>query len=149
MTWSSCTNMERLKSFKLIGLLASSKAAPCRLVRSQLNDVGQEPEKDKKGKTPDFKSGYPERRETFEFSLNVFTEFSEILYFKKIIRTCHLLCKRPRYQRTSKMQIAERIFKQSPVHVSVIYQMPWIHRISDPFRETPIVDTETVSHCLS
>ena len=43
----------------------------------------------------------------FEFSLNVFTEISDNKYymFKKIIRTCHLLCNRPRfYHSASKTQ---------------------------------------------
>ena len=124
MTWSSCTNMERLKSFKIPCMQAYWLAQKLHFVawsEASWNDVGQEPEKDKKGKTPDFKSGYPERRETFEFSLNVFTEFSEILYFKKIIRTCHLLCKRPRcYHSASKTEVTEKIFKLSPIHASVI-----------------------------
>ena len=51
----------------------------------------------------------------------------------KRIWTCHLLCKRPRcYHSASNTQVAERIFKFSPIHSSVI---PWIHWISDPFRE--------------
>ena len=77
-----------------------------------------------------------------------FTEFARILhkiyilYFQKIIQTCHLLCKRPRcYHSASKTQVAERIFKLSPVHALVIYLIPWIcwiHWISDPLRETPL-----------
>ena len=59
-----------------------------------------------------------------------FTEFAEFrdknisLYFTKIIQTCHLLCKRPRYYYSaSKTQVTERIFKLSPIHASVIYQI--------------------------
>ena len=66
-------------------------------------------------------------------------QWQKILYFKNIIQTCHLLCKRPRcYNSASKTQVAERVFKLNPIHASVIYQIPWIswiHWISDPFRE--------------
>ena len=54
-------------------------------------------------------------------------QWQKILYFKKTILTCYLLCKRPRcYLSTSKTQVAEIIFKLSPIHASVIYQIPWI-----------------------
>ena len=71
------------------------------------------------------------------FSLNSVTK---ILFVRKIIRTCHLLCKRLRcyHNASKKTQVGERIFKLSPIHASVIYQIPcvhWIHWISDPFRE--------------
>ena len=61
--------------------------------------------------------------------------FNSLLYFK----TCHLLCKRPRFYRSaSKAELAERIFKFSPNHASVVYQIPRIYCISDPFRENSI-----------
>ena len=63
-------------------------------------------------------------------------QWQKILYFKKIIQSCHLLCKRPIcYHSTNKTHVAERIFKLSPIHASVIYQIDWIHWISDPFRK--------------
>ena len=47
----------------------------------------------------------------------------------------------------------EKIFKPTLVHASVIYQIPWIRRISFPFRENSIVsprlnDSITVYFCL-
>ena len=56
----------------------------------------------------------------FEFSLNVFTEFSEfsdknIFHYNKRAWTCKLLCKRPGcYHSTSKTHVKDRIFKLSP-----------------------------------
>ena len=53
---------------------------------------------------------------------------------------CHwsVLCKRQRYyHNTNKTQVAKRIFELSPIHASVIYQIHWIHWISDRFRKTP------------
>ena len=45
-------------------------------------------------------------------------------------RTCHLLCKRPGcHHSTSKTHVRDRIFKLSPIHASVIYQIHWIPRI--------------------
>ena len=39
----------------------------------------------------------------------------------------HLLCKRPEcYHSNSKTHVGHRVFKLSPNHVSVIYQIPWI-----------------------
>ena len=39
--------------------------------------------------------------------------------------TCYLLCKRPGgYHSTSKTHVRNRIFKLSPIHTSVIYQIP-------------------------
>ena len=53
-------------------------------------------------------------------------------YFKKIIQTCQ----GPRSNHSaSKTQVAEMIFKLHPIHPSVIYQIPWMHWISYPFRE--------------
>ena len=49
------------------------------------------------------------------FSLNSVNSVTKILYFKNIVPTCHLLCKRPRcYQSASKTQVAQRIFKLNP-----------------------------------
>ena len=66
-------------------------------------------------------------------------QWQEILLFKKIIWTCHLLWKRPRcYHSARKTQVAKRIFKLSPIHGSGIYQilwMCWIHWICLPFGE--------------
>ena len=78
-----------------------------------------------------------------EFSLNVFNEFrnsvTKILYFKKIIQTCHFLCKRPRcYHSAIRMHVGEGIFKLTPIHAAVIYQIPRIRLISDPFMDNYI-----------
>ena len=59
-------------------------------------------------------------------------EFSDknIFHNSKRTRTCHLLCKRPwGYHSTSKTHVKDRIFKLSPIHGSVIYQIPWIRWI--------------------
>ena len=72
-------------------------------------------------------------------------QWQKLLCFKKIIRTCHHLCERC-YHGTSKTQVTKQIFKFSPIHASVIYQIPWIHWISDPFRENPIVINFTYMH---
>ena len=67
-------------------------------------------------------------------------QWQKILYCKKIIQTCHLLCKRPRCcHSASKTQVAERIFILNRIHASVIYQILWICWISDPFRENSII----------
>ena len=66
-------------------------------------------------------------------------QWQKILYFKKTIQTYHLLCKRPRcYHSANKTQVAERILILNPIHTSVIYQIPRVHWISDPFREDAI-----------
>ena len=78
---------------------------------------------------------------TIDFSLNVFTEFAEFsdkkyCILKSIIQTCQLLCKRPKcYNIASKTQVTEGIFKLSPIHALLIYQIHRIHWISDSFRE--------------
>ena len=80
---------------------------------------------------------------TIEFpymvSLNLLNSVTKNIIFQKHysnLPPSHLLCKRPTcYHSASKTLVAERIFKLSPIHVSVIYQIPWIHWISDPFRE--------------
>ena len=68
--------------------------------------------------------------------------WQNICHYSKRAQTCHLLCKRPGcYHSVSKTHVRERIFKLSPIHALVIYQIPWIrwiHQISDPFRENSI-----------
>ena len=69
---------------------------------------------------------------TIEFLLKVFTEFSDknICHYSKRSRSCHLLCKRPGcYNSTSKTHVRDMIFKFSPIHASVIYQITWIQGI--------------------
>ena len=79
---------------------------------------------------------------TFPICIWVFPKcfpWKNILVIKSF-RTCHLLCMRLRcYHSASKTQVSERIFKLSPIHASVIYQIPWIHWISDPSKENSIV----------
>ena len=56
-----------------------------------------------------------------------FTEFSDknICHYSKRAQTCHLLCKKPAcYHNTSKIHVKDRIFKLTPSHASVIYQIP-------------------------
>ena len=74
---------------------------------------------------------------SFEYFLNVFTEFLEIkLYFKKFIQTC---VKRARcYHSGCKIQVTERICKLIPPHASVIYQILWNHWISDLCRKNSL-----------
>ena len=66
---------------------------------------------------------------------------SDLLYLRlfsneRLFRSCHLLCKRPRcHDSANKTHVAEKIFKLSSIHASVIYQIRWIHWISDPFRK--------------
>ena len=92
---------------------------------------------------------------TIEFSLNVFTDDSvtKILYFKKIIHTCHPLCKRLGcYHSARKTQVTERIFKLIPIHASVIYHIHWIcwiHWISDSFRENSTESIEIKGSLMS
>ena len=85
----------------------------------------------------------------FEFSLNVFTEFSEfsdknICHYSKRAGTCQLLCKKETRMlpQASKTHVKDRIFKLSPIHSSMIYQFPWIrwiHWIAVLFRKNSIV----------
>ena len=71
--------------------------------------------------------------------------WENILHFNKIIRTCHLLCQRSKCCHiTSKTHVEERIIKLNPIHASVIYQILWIHWISDQFREN-----SNVSHTFT
>ena len=71
---------------------------------------------------------------TFEFSRNVFTE----MFVIKRVQTCSLSCWRPKCCLSTKTQMRDRNFKLTPIHASVIYQIPqicWIHWISVPLRE--------------
>ena len=53
-----------------------------------------------------------------------------ICHYSKRARICHLLCKRLGcYHHASKTHARDRIFKLSPVHSSVIHQIPWIRWI--------------------
>ena len=53
-----------------------------------------------------------------------------------IIVASNLPCKTTRrYQRANKTQVTGKIFKLTPIHVSVIYQIQLIHRISVQLRE--------------
>ena len=52
----------------------------------------------------------------------------------KRAQTFNLLCKRSGcYHRTSKTYVWNRIFTLSPIHVSAIYQIPWIYWIQWKF----------------
>ena len=59
-----------------------------------------------------------------------FTEFAEfrdknICHYSKRARTCHFLCERPGCcHSASETCVRDRIFKLSPIHASVIYQIP-------------------------
>ena len=70
-------------------------------------------------------------------------QWYKILNYINIIWTYHFLCKKPGcYHSNSRTQVAKRTFKLSPIHASVIYQIPSIRRIhwiSDLFRENSIV----------
>ena len=77
-----------------------------------------------------------------------FTEFSDknICHYSKRARTCHVLCKRPTcHHSSSKTHVKDGIFKLTPIHASVIYQIPWIRWIHwkfCPFRKNSIVNQE-------
>ena len=74
----------------------------------------------------------PDKRiNKIEFFLNVFTEFAE--FSDKNI--CHY---------------SKRIFKLSPIHASVIYQIPWIQSIPAPFRENSnVLANEILTHTIN
>ena len=62
-------------------------------------------------------------------SLNIFTKFIKFstAYLWNIIRACNLWCKGSRfYHTTNKTHVTNMILKSTPVHASVIYQIPWI-----------------------
>ena len=66
-------------------------------------------------------------KRTFEFSLNVFTEFSDKMFCKKMLFEPATSCVRDKDDRShisSKIQVKERIFKLIPIHASLIYQIP-------------------------
>ena len=58
----------------------------------------------------------------FKFSLNIFTEFSEFSDTKYYMHILKRLFEPA--TRHSKTQVSERNFKLSPIHASVIYQIP-------------------------
>ena len=56
------------------------------------------------------------------FSLNSVPK--SFYHYSKRVRTRHLLCERPgSYRSASKTQVRDRIFKLTPIHASVIYQI--------------------------
>ena len=62
-------------------------------------------------------------RRTFEFSLNVFIEFSKFndKIFVFTVKTHHILCYKPGYfLSTSKTYVRDRNFKLTPVYALVI-----------------------------
>ena len=57
-------------------------------------------------------------------------QLQNICRYSQKVQTCHHLCKKPGcYHSANKTDVRDRIFKLSPIHVSVIYQIPWIHWI--------------------
>ena len=65
----------------------------------------------------------------FEFSLNIFTEFSDknICHYSKRAQTCHLATSYARDQdaiTALARHVRDKIFKLNPIHASVIYQIP-------------------------
>ena len=72
------------------------------------------------------------------FSLNLLNSVTKI-YIIKRVRTCGLEWKRPGcYHNASNIHTIDMIFKLTPFHASVIYQIPrifCIHWISVPFKE--------------
>ena len=67
------------------------------------------------------------------FSLNLLNSVTKIYVIKRV-RTCGLEWKRPGcYHNASNIQIIDMIFKLTPFHASLIYQIPWIQWISVPF----------------
>ena len=80
----------------------------------------------------------------FEFSLNIFTEFSDknICHYSKRAQTCHPATSYARDQdaiTALARHVRDKIFKLNPIHASVIYQIPWIQWIPFPFCENSIV----------
>ena len=76
-----------------------------------------------------------------------FAEFSDknICHYSKTAWTCHLLCKRPGcHHSASKTHVRDKVFKLTPIHASVIYQIRWIQWIPLPFMKNSIVSV-TVS----
>ena len=83
------------------------------------------------------------QRESIEFSLNVFTKFAE---FSDKIFVITVKGLKPDTQPPLALETRvlpqcqqdtcrDRIFKLSPIHALVIYQIPWIQWIPVPFRE--------------
>ena len=84
--------------------------------------------------------------ELFEFSLNVFTEFSEfndknICHYCKRVQICHLLCWRPGcYHSTSKTHVRDRIFILSLIHVQLFIRFPEFTKFLFHLMKTPLKD---------
>ena len=63
-------------------------------------------------------------------------QWKNICHYRKRARIYRLLHYRPGcYHSASKTHVRDRIFKLTPIHASVINQIPWIHWISVPFRD--------------
>ena len=73
-----------------------------------------------------------------EFFLNGFSEFNDIVITVKGLEptTSHS---------ASKTHVWDGIFKLSPIHASVIYQIRWIQWIPVPFRENSTVTNTLMS----
>ena len=74
---------------------------------------------------------------SIEFSLNVFTEFAEFSD-KNTLKGLKPATSHVRDNSASKIHVWDKIFKLSPIHASVIYQISWIcwiHWIHVQFRE--------------
>ena len=71
--------------------------------------------------------------DTIEFSLNVFTEFSDKIF----VITVKWL--EPATTTVPARHVPDRIFKLIPIHASVIYQIHWIQWIPVPFRKNFII----------
>ena len=78
-------------------------------------------------------------KEIIEFSLNVFTELCEfsnrnIFHYSKRAGTYHPVtsCERPRcYHSASEKHVRDRIFKLTPIHASVIINLPEFAEFSE------------------
>ena len=65
----------------------------------------------------------------------------------KRARSCQLLCKRPGcYHSANKTHVRDRIFKLSPIHASLIYQIPWIFLHLGKTPLTKPQETVTIPH---
>ena len=78
------------------------------------------------------------------FSLNSLNLVRKIFVItvKRLKATTCCVRDQASYHNASKTHVRDRIFKLSPIHASVIYQIPWIrwiHWIPAPFRENSIV----------
>ena len=86
---------------------------------------------------------------SLEFSLIVFLELAEfsdknVCHHSKRVQTCHLLYYRwGCYHSASKTHVRDKIFNLTPIHASVIYQIPWIQWISVPLRDNSMASEAT------